>query len=194
MHAEDPGKLIAGNRYLHRDAVARLEQAVRSEVWEAEAIANASHWNVVKLNTIGLKRISLLTYEDFERPFPALLESITVNLENRTAVRRSYRARVNPPVLHRKELLLPADHPRREEYSELTLGLERIGLLRETSSIGTRLAWDERMREAGVKIVGHTIELLGEPVSQPDVTIQRHLAAIRRDGLSSPVQSLIRYG
>lgn len=194
MHAEDPGKLIAGNRYLHRDAVARLEQAVRSEVWEAEAIANASHWNVVKLNTIGLKRISLLTYEDFERPFPALLESITVNLENRTAVRRSYRARVNPPVLHRKELLLPADHPRRDEYSELTLGLERIGLLRETSSIGTRLAWDERMREAGVKIVGHTIELLGEPVSQPDVTIQRHLAAIRRDGLSSPVQSLIRYG
>jgi len=194
MHAEDLGKLIAGNRYLHRDAVSGLDQALRAEVWEAEAIANASHWNVVKLNTIGLKRISLLTYEDFERPFPALLESITVNLENRTTVRRSYRARVNPPVLHRKELLLPADHPRREEYSELTLGLERIGLLRETSSIGTRLAWEERMREAGVKIVGHSIERLGEPVSQPDVTIQRHLAAIRRDGLSSPVQSLIRYG
>ncbi len=194
MHAEDPGKLVAGNRYLHRDAVAHLEQALQSEVWEAEAIANASHWNVVKINTIGLKRISLLTYEDFERPFPALLESITVNLENQTAVRRSYRARVNPPVLHRKELLLPADHPRREEFSELTIGLERIGLLRETSSIGTRRAWDERMREAGVKIVGHTIELLDEHLLKPDATIQRHLAAIRRDGLSSPIQSLIRYG
>lgn len=90
MDAENPGKLITGNRYLHRDTVDRLEQALRSEVWEAEAIANTSHWNVVKLNTIGLKRISLRTYEDFERPFPALLESITVNLENRTSVRRSY--------------------------------------------------------------------------------------------------------
>jgi len=191
MHAEGQGKLIAGSRYLHRDAVAGLEQALRSEVWEAEAIAHSSSWNVVKLNTIGLKRISLLTYEDFERPFPALLESITVNLENQTAVRRSYRTRVNPPVLHRKELLLPADHPRREEYSELTLCLERIGLLKETRSIGTRLEWEKRLRESGVKIVGHTIELLGKPVSQPNVTIQRHLAAIRRDGLSSPVQSLI---
>ncbi|MFN3315155.1 MAG: DNA phosphorothioation-associated putative methyltransferase, partial [Hyphomonas sp.] len=33
-----------------------------------------------------------------------------------------------------------------------------------------------------------------EPLSQPDVTIQRHLAAIRSYGLSSPVQSMTRYG
>ncbi|WP_162198081.1 DNA phosphorothioation-associated putative methyltransferase [Paracoccus sp. S4493] len=194
MHSEAPGKIVAGYLYLHRDGVAGLEPVSRQNMWTAEAIANASQWNVVKLWKNGQERISFLTYEDFECSFPALLESVTVNLKNRTAVRRSYRARANPPVLHRKELLLPADHPRRDEYSELTLGLERIGLLRETSSIGTRLAWDERMREAGVRIVGHRIELLIEPLSQPDVTIQRHLAAIRRYGLSLPIQSLIRYG
>ena len=194
MQPSSSGKEVAGNLYLHRDAVADLEPEARSEIWAAEAIANISQWNVVKLRKTGQKRVSLLTYEDFERPFPALLESVTVDLESHTSARRSYRARANPPVLHRKELLLPADHPRREEYSELTQGLERIGLLRETSSIGTKLAWEQRLREAGVKIVGHAIEQLDEAASLPDVKIQRHLAAIRRDGLSSPVQALIRYG
>jgi DNA phosphorothioation-associated putative methyltransferase len=188
------GKRVAGNIYLHRDAVAGLESESRSEIWEAEAIANTSQWNVVKLRKTGQKRLSLLTYEDFERPFPALLESVTVDLESRTSVRRSYRARANPPVLHRKELLLPAHHPRREKYSELTKGLERIGLLRDTSSIGTRVAWEQRLQEAGVKIVGHAIEKLDEAGSLPEVEIQRHLAAIRRDGLSTPVQALIRHG
>ncbi|WP_068110652.1 DNA phosphorothioation-associated putative methyltransferase [Tropicimonas marinistellae] len=194
MHVAVSGKQVAGSLYLHRDAIAALEPASRSEIWAAEALANTSQWNVVKLRHSGEKRISLLTYEDFERPFPALLESVTVNLENRTAVRRSYRARANPPVLHRKELLLPADHPRRGEYGELTQALESMGLLQETSSIGTRLSWEQRLREAGVKVVGHAIERLGEPASQPEVTIRRHLAAIRRDGLSSPVQALIRHG
>lgn len=137
MEPSSSGKKVAGNLYLHRDAVAGLESESRSEIWAAEAVANISQWNVVKLRKTGQKRISLLTYEDFDRPFPALLESVTVDFESRTSVRRSYRARTNPPVLHRKELLLPADHPRREEYRDLTKGLERIGLLRNTSSIGT---------------------------------------------------------
>ena len=111
MDTSSSGKEVAGNLYLHRDAVAGLEPELRSEIWAAEAIANTSQWNVVKLRKTGQKRVSLLTYEDFERPFPALLESITVDLESLTSVRRSYRARANPPVLHRKELLLPADHP-----------------------------------------------------------------------------------
>jgi len=188
------GKKVAGNLYLHRDAVEGLEPELRSEIWAAEAIANTSQWNVVKLKKIGLKRVSLLTYEGFERPFPALLESITVDLERRTSVRRSYRARANPPILHRKELLLPVDHPRREEYSELTKGLESIGLLRDTKSIGTRVGWEKRLREAGIKIIGHVIEKLDNAASLPEVEIRRHRAAIRRDGLSTPVQSLIRHG
>ncbi|WP_166636264.1 DNA phosphorothioation-associated putative methyltransferase [Aliiroseovarius marinus] len=185
---------MAGNLYLHREAIAGLGPEAGAEIWAAEAVACASQWNVVKLSNTKPKKISFLTYEDFERPFPALLESITVNLESGTAFRRSYWTRTNPPVLHRKELLLPVDHPRLEEYSQLTQSLERIGLLKETSSIGTKLAWEQRLREAGVKIVGHAIEQLDEATSPPDVRIQRHLAAIRRDGLSSPVQALIRYG
>lgn len=108
MEPSSSGKEVAGNLYLHRDAVVDLEPEARSEIWAAEAIANISQWNVVKLRKTGQKLVSLLTYEDFERPFPALLESVTVDLESQTSARRSYRARANPPVLHRKELLLPA--------------------------------------------------------------------------------------
>ena len=93
MQPSESGKRVAGNLYLHREAVAGLDPDLRSEVWAAEAIANLTQWNVVKLGKSGEKRVSLLTYEDFERPFPALLESVTVDLERRTTVRRSYRNR-----------------------------------------------------------------------------------------------------
>ena len=70
MEPSSSGKKVAGNLYLHRDAVAGLESESRSEIWAAEAVANTSQWNVVKLRKTGQKRISLLTYEDFDRPFP----------------------------------------------------------------------------------------------------------------------------
>jgi DNA phosphorothioation-associated putative methyltransferase len=185
------GKRVAGSGYYHRDACPDLPPAQQALVWAADALAGLSSWTVVKLHRDGV-RVSLLTYEDFEEPFPALLDSVTADTAQGTVSRRSYRGRVNPPVLHRKELLLPRSDPRREGFARLTGQLEQLGLLREGATIGTRLGWERRLREAGLVVENH--EVAPDRTGQPAVEIQRHLAAIRRNGLSTPVQALLRFG
>ena len=55
----------------------------------------------------------------------------------------------NPPVLHRKETFLTADHPLREKFARLTAQEEKHGLLDDTSTIGTREGWHDAVGRAG---------------------------------------------
>ena len=72
-------------------------------------------------------------------------------------------------MLHRKEAFLLPDDPRRGKFERLTGQEERAGLLDETSSIGTRDGWAERLRERGYALRGHrlvrcrTTDTTGEP-------------------------------
>ncbi|EJL37563.1 hypothetical protein PMI01_00641, partial [Caulobacter sp. AP07] len=184
------GKRIGQTLYIHRTARDELEAPLRDELALAEDIAQTNAWSVAKLRR-GERRVSLLTYEDFEHPFPALLESLTIDLEAGAATRRSYRTRANPPVLHRKELLLRRDDPRRIRYGDLTRALEDRGLLRASRFIGTRRVWDARLTAAGVRVVDHQ---LIDDKSGPAPAVRRHLAAIARDGFSAPIQALLRHG
>ncbi|TVQ96446.1 MAG: hypothetical protein EA399_15865, partial [Desulfovibrionales bacterium] len=61
----------------------------------------------------------------------------------------------NPPILHRKELLLPLDDPRREEFARLTEALEADGLFKNTKRIGYRRQWEVLLAEKGWSIAGH---------------------------------------
>lgn len=184
-------KRVGQSAYYHRDQLDGLPRECAAEIYDAVELSGVVTWNVAKVRE---GRVSLLTYEDFERPFPALLESLSVELESGGVRRRSYRARPNPPILHRKELLLPAGDPRREIYAALTEQLEARGLLSETSTIGTREGWARRLREAGVRVEDHQLVEMDEDGPPAGVAIHRHLAALHRDGLSTPVQALLRYG
>ena len=183
------GKRVREARYLHRDGWNELSRKDRRRILDAEDISGASNWNVVKLGGDGA--VSLLTYEDFERPFPRLLESLTVDLERMQVTRRSYWDRANPPVLHRKELLLPPDDPRRSRYAALTAQLDARGLLQAGRRFGTLRGWQSRLAAAGLAVVGHEVRAAS---SSPPPVIYRHRAAIVRDGLSAPVQALIERG
>ncbi|WP_334162667.1 DNA phosphorothioation-associated putative methyltransferase [Phenylobacterium sp.] len=187
--AAEVGKRVGEARYLHRDGLNELSPKDRRRILDAEDVCGASNWNVVKLRGEGA--VSLLTYEDFERPFPRLLESLTVDLEQTRVTRRSYWDRANPPVLHRKELLLPRDDPRRPRYAALTAQLEARGLLQASRRIGTLRGWQSRLAAAGISVVGHDVRAAS---SEPPPVIYRHRAAIARDGLSAPVQALIERG
>ena len=115
---------------------------------------------------------------------------------------RTYRDLLNPPILHRKELMLAENHPRREEFQALTEAAETIGLFRDPTRIGFRELWLRLVRESGYQIVGH--ELI--PIANDETTtasdeskingssIARHLTALVRQGFSAPVQALARYG
>ena len=106
----------------------------RAKVREASGIAGANAFNVVKFQD---DKISLLLYEDFDSAaFPALLEAHTINLSKGSVTRSVYRGSDNPPILHRKELLLLPNDPRRDMFASLTKSLEELGLFENTSDIG----------------------------------------------------------
>ena len=94
--------------------------------------------------------VSFLHYGDFAAPFPVLAESLAVDLATGTHRWTDYRHRGNPPVLHRKELLLPAEHPLVPEAAQRTRRLAVGGAFAEPSRIGTREGWLRALSRAGL--------------------------------------------
>lgn len=204
-----PSKVVGSRTYIHVDALPDLDAESVARVVQAERLARASrheHYNVVRIDAAG-PRIALLNYPDFtEDAFPSLRESWLVDLDHRTVSYRTYDDSLNPPILHRKELLLPPDHPRREEYARLTSAAESIGLFDEPTRIGFRRQWLALVREKGYCIDGHGLVPLGNDESGeatpgadrapllPRWQASRHLTALSRHSFSAPVQSVARYG
>ena len=50
----------------------------------------------------------------------------------------------NPPILHRKELLLPSDHPQVPTFAALTQQLESLSFFQDARRIGLLREWQER--------------------------------------------------
>jgi DNA phosphorothioation-associated putative methyltransferase len=181
------GKRVGGALYLHVSAVPGADPVMRERIERAAVAAERPDWNVVKVQGDA---VSLLTYEAFnEVAFPALLAAVRVNLSDGLVTRTDYRARANPPILHRKETLLRPDDPRRPAFAALTRLAEEHKLFAEPHRIGTRKAWLERVEAAGLVVQG--ARLLPREVVPVDV-VRFRTAIIRRD-LSQPVQMLIAH-
>lgn len=179
---EKAGKRVGGALYLHKDALALIgEDAER--VRAAAEIADGFEWNVAK---IGKSSVSLVLYEAFDdSAFPALLASAKVDASAGTVAKTDYRQRANPPILHRKELLLPPDDPRLPQFRALTAAAEAHELFRDSNKIGTRKAWETRIAEAGLVLRGQRLLSRGEE----HVEVARHKTAIVRRDLSLPMQT-----
>ena len=144
------GKHVGAFGYYHSCVVAaRPSVAVYLDALCREFDPLFHPFNVVKLDRRS--RVSFLRYEDFDAPFPALLAALSCDVERGTCRRTDYAGRRNPPILHRKELLLPADDPRVGDAERLTQRLEAAGAFVDTKSIGTRDGWHRRLAELGVK-------------------------------------------
>ena len=195
-----PGKQVGDALYLHCSAIGSRNSRRVAAVDSAVRLAGIGRqaFNVVKLRGKDLRRISLLAYQGFDlSPFPALLDSWTVDLTAKSASHRSYRASRNPPILHRKELLLPLDDPRRKAFGDLTEALENRGLFIDPKSIGFRRQWETRLREARIAIVNHeVVDVAGADSSATETgrPVARHRTAISRPGLSAPMKALDRHG
>jgi hypothetical protein len=109
--------------------------------------------NVVRFDDDG--RTALLAYERFDdEPFPPLAAAWLVGQGGSV---RQRRFRDNPPILHRKELLLAPEDPRRPRFARLTAELEARGLFRDARRIGRHRAWEERLAAAGVSVEDHRV-------------------------------------
>jgi len=162
------GKIIGRRTWLHVDALAIVQTSTAPD-WagriataeQAAGVERGASFNVVRLDADS-GELALLHYADFfDDPFPALRESWRFEPSTGAVGYRTYADSLNPPILHRKELLLPADHPRREEYQALTEAAESIGLFEDTTRIGYRRQWLELVHSKGYRIEGHALLPLG---------------------------------
>lgn len=201
------GKFVAGDLYLHTSALSELPKAWYETAARAIDLAGVrpdEDFNVLKLHQHG-DELSLLNYRDFfDDPFPALGKSWRVSLGRGSVVYRTYEESRNPPILHRKELLLPSSHARLNEYRAMTQAAEALGLFAEANRIGFRAQWHALIRDRGFELIGgqllpsaNAINDGGEtdaPSEGVSVGVRRHLTALSRSNLSAPVQALLRHG
>lgn len=200
------GKTIADETYVHVSAISLLPDAAGRELIDSAMARSpdaAAAANVVKFNTRA-GRVSLLDYGEFEEtPFPILRRSWSqyVRTPEQWAY-RSYEDSLNPPILHRKELLVSPDHPRRGEWTSLTKAAENLGLFDDVSTIGFLLNWERLIASKGYQLIDGSFVPLANDVPSassevPGISIdriQRHLTALSRTSLSAPAQLLLRHG
>jgi DNA phosphorothioation-associated putative methyltransferase len=152
------GKLLPNALYVHRSALDSLEPLLRVYEGCGQAyLGEVEGANVIKLHRFSGK-ISYLVYPEFDSdPHPALLRCVKLSLRTRQLECYDYAASDNPPILHRKEAFVTPDYPRYATFARLTEQEERLGLLEETATIGTRLGWEARLAERGLQMRGHRV-------------------------------------
>lgn len=197
------GKRVADNLYVHEHAVAHLPIGSQELINAALVVLpeRAKEANVFKLDTKN-RIVSALHYPHFfEHAFPELFQSWRVHLDSARFTYRSYAESLNPPILHRKELLLSPDHPQRATYEELTSQAEQLGLFIDSSIIGFKRIWEEKIRRAGYCVLDHCFQPIGNDLAdfaketeEKYSEILRHRTALSRTGLSAPLQALARHG
>jgi DNA phosphorothioation-associated putative methyltransferase len=171
------GKLLPDDLYVHRSALDALEPLLRIYEGCGRAyLGEIEGANVIKIHRRSGK-LSYLCYPTFEtEPLPALLRCIRLSLRSRELHCYDYAQSDNPPILHRKETFLEAQHPLYDKFARLTRQEEHHGLLTESARIGTREGWDKRLSERGYFLKGHRLVRTN---SQPRISINWDKPAAR---------------
>jgi len=194
------GKRLPNAVYVHRGDGVAFDGPLKAIVDRlAELHGVGPDFNVLKFRT-DAPRLSYLHYPNFfEDPHPILASAISVDLVKGKARTTDYADNINPPILHRKETMLPRDHVRRGEFEALTQAEEAEGLYTDTATIGFKLNWDRLLEQRGLYYQGHELKRRdgSPPRNRPptdEPTVHRHKTALVRYELSKPVRTLLEYG
>lgn len=191
------GKIVGEAKYLHFSTITLLHPSEQNLIQLARSfISDESDWNVIKIDLKTRNKISFLLYEDFDdKAFPALLNSWHVDIDAGEAKPRNYSAN-NPPILHRKELLLSTNDEKTKKYRALTLELEELGAFSNSVKIGTKKNWETELETLGIRVEGHKVISIDKTVSDRKFgkDIIRHRTAISRSSLSLPAKILFTGG
>jgi DNA phosphorothioation-associated putative methyltransferase len=198
------GKKVLDRLYLHLSATDALSDTAATLLSEAIRLSKKSantDFNVVRISE-DKQEVALLNYPLFlEEAFPALTHSWRVHIPSGLVSYRDYTRSLNPPILHRKELLLASSHPDRAAFESRTHFAESIGLFDDPVRIGFRRQWEELVASKGYSIVDGQFTAIsnagitGEEPQESGITgtVERHRTALSRKFLSAPVQALMRH-
>jgi DNA phosphorothioation-associated putative methyltransferase len=201
VHDLPLGKKLPDAIYLHKEAFSEVQQTLANFV---NAVATAlkidkGDWDIVKLSRKEF-RLSLLSYPSFfTESYPALVKSITVDLNKLSHRIVEYSATDNPPILHRKETMLPKNHEYFEEFQAITLEGENAGLYDNSRMIGFKQSWLRLIEQHGYSLVDGRLFRSSSVTASQDKSpsekdIDRHKTAIVRHELSAPMKQLAKQG
>lgn len=184
--------------YLHRETLQDTDTNLAQFVLAVATALKVSdnEWNLVKLSKREFK-LSLLHYPDFfTDAYPVIASSTTVDLAKLSHTVTKYDEQKNPPILHRKETFLCPEHPKVEEFIQITQEGEAAGLYENSRMIGFKQSWARLIEQHGYQLVDGRL-FRTSSVTQPKSeisSIDRHKTALVRYQLSAPMKTLARHG
>jgi DNA phosphorothioation-associated putative methyltransferase len=169
------GKHLPDAIYLHVSALSAIPDALQTLL--SESIQNQQlqqfEYQVVKFAKRDFK-LSLLCYPGFfEQAFPVLNHSCTIDLAKGSYRLVSYLDSENPPILHRKETMLLAEHSDIPKYRALTEACEQAGLFENTKTIGFKRNWERLIKRKGYQLVDGELRLLADKPAETLIEARR---------------------
>lgn len=188
------GKTTPNAKYVHHSAIegtALLEFIKR--ILTALKLSDFK-WNIAKFSKHEFQ-FSVLSYPKFdELAYPELHKSVFVDLNEKRHRINDYTNTDNPPILHRKELMVLSDYPLFDEFEIITQEGESAGLYENSRIIGFKLGWEATINRAGYELVDGRLFRASAVIDLNDKKIDRHKTAIVRHGLSTPMKFLFNKG
>jgi DNA phosphorothioation-associated putative methyltransferase len=192
------GKKLPDAHYIHKDGLGEIPEELSNFIYavgHALKIEQGS-WDLVKLSKNEFK-LSLLSYSTFfTEPYPPLTQSVTIDLVKLTHRITQYEESDNPPILHRKETMIPITHEAYESFVHITQEGEHAGLYENSRMIGFKQSWERIIAEHGFELVDGRLFRASalNSTSNNESTIDRHKTALVRHELSSPMKQLAKQG
>ncbi len=191
------GKILPDAVYLHKSALhhtAPKLHAFCTTVAKALKIDDAD-WDLIKLHRKNFK-VAFLSYPGFfTDSYPALKKSTLVDLSKLSTKETNYEGSDNPPILHRKELMIFEGDPHYALFKEITEEGENAGLYENPFKIGFQQTWLRLIHQKGYNLVdGRLFRSSSVAVLKDEQQVHRHLTAITRYELSTPFKSLAKHG
>ncbi len=198
VNSLDVGKKLPDSVYFHKDTFSDIPEGLSKFI---KIVAKAlkiddDNWNLIKVFRKDF-RLSLLNYPlFFEDSYPALEQSVNVDLTKLSHRVTSYSKQENPPILHRKETMIPTSHASYEHFCMLTQEGEAAGLYENSRMIGFKSSWERLIEKHGYELVDGRLfrsSAVNSNVNN-DKEIDRHKTAIVRHELSAPMKTLAKNG
>ncbi|MFA0241004.1 MULTISPECIES: DNA phosphorothioation-associated putative methyltransferase [Vibrio] len=190
------GKQLPNAIYLHKDAFSALPNALIQFIPAVAKAVNLDEddWNLVKLFKKEF-RLSLLHYPNFYTDsYPALEQSLNVDLSKLSHKITGYRESENPPILHRKETMVLPTSEYYEHFVSLTQEGENAGLYENSRLIGFKRSWENLIARNGYELVDGRLFRCSSVTTQEETGIDRYRTAIVRHELSAPMKTLVKHG
>ena len=85
----------------------------------------------------------------------------SVDLTSGICKERTYNQLGNPPILHRKELLISSRDSRYQTFKNLSDELDQLGISPNAPGLGFKNKWDQYLLFRNAEINNHTLQIMG---------------------------------